>query len=89
LASKKYKGALSEREILIFESVAGDTLERLGYKLDFPCSSHLSFTKEEIKKFEAENAEMKKEAMNAAVPNDITRRQPRQQYLKEIMSRNV
>ena len=87
--TKKYKRGLSEKEILIFESVAGDTLERLGYTLDSPSHSHLRFTQEEVEKFEAENTEMKKEVMNTAVLDDIIRRQPRQQHLREIMFRNV
>ena len=86
--TKKYKKGLTEREILIFESVAGDTLMRLGYKLDFSIKDHIKFSEEELIKFGFENKQMKKEAMSTAVPDDILRRKPRQVLLKDIVLRN-
>ena len=62
----KFLKELSEEDILIFEQVAGDTLEKLGYKKYFANENVRNFTQEEIALFSEINQKMKQESEAAA-----------------------
>lgn len=86
---QKFLTGLSPAQILLFESVAGDVLEILGYKLVNKKSDLRSdFTASEINGFEEENLRLVEEALKTADPNDLNRRRPQSEFLKSIMSRN-
>ena len=86
----KFMTEMSPDELAIFESVAGDTLVKLGYALVTPPSRlRTSFEEEEIRGFEEENARLKRafaENMSAA---DIEKRRPQAELLRRIAAREV
>jgi len=83
--SRKYLKELSMEEILIFESVAGDLLESLGYHLVYPdLSKKYLISKEEIARFELENTLLKEQSMHFADPEGIKLRQPQDELITGI-----
>lgn len=86
--SKKYLKELTGEEILIFETVAGDTLEKLGYKLDFPEESKRKvFSATEIEAFEQENSMLKAQANQQADPEGMKLRKPQDDLITSIKKR--
>ncbi len=83
----KYRKEMSEQEIKIFECVAGGTLTKLGYRLDFPESRKLIFTQEELITFDKENERLRREAKNLISPEELARRQKQEQLVAEIRAR--
>ena len=62
--SKKYLQELTKEEIVIFESVAGEALELLGYELEFSdLSKNLQFSNEDISRFDKENQILKEQSL--------------------------
>ena len=81
----KFLKELSEEEILIFETVAGDTLEKLGYKLyTSPSQRKVIFSDEEKFRFNEENALMKKEIVKHLPVEDILKRKPQSDLIEQI-----
>ena len=85
----KYRGQLSAEEIRIFESVAGSTLQRLGYSLDFPDSPKLVFTEEQIMAFDRENSILRKEAKKLITPAELRSREKQESLVAEIRLRET
>jgi hypothetical protein len=83
----KFKKELSPEDILLFEQVAGDTLEKLGYQLTFPNIGIHMFTSEEINSFNELNLKLKKEARLKQKPGDIEKRWRQENLLHEIKAR--
>jgi hypothetical protein len=83
----KFVQELSEEDILIFEQVAGDTLEALGYNRHFPEAPNKSFTRQEINLFSAENNRMKQETRLKLKPEDLLKRKGQEDLLRSISSR--
>jgi hypothetical protein len=83
----KFKKELSPEDILLFEQVAGDTLEKLGYQRTFPNNGIHIFTSEEIKSFNELNTKLKKEARLKQKPGDIEKRRKQEKLLHEIKAR--
>lgn len=84
----KFVSGLSENEILIFESVAGNTLKELGYTLYFPENKQIVFTEEEINEFSLENEQNKAASLNTLNPLEKEKRVAQKNYLEYIKTRN-
>lgn len=83
--TRKFLNELSSEEIAIFESVAGDTLEKLGYKLCTPADRRIScFSADEIQAFEAENNRLKDLFRQKADPADLEKRRPQEELIGRI-----
>jgi len=85
----KFISGLSENEILIFESVAGNTLKELGYTLYFPENKQIVFTEQEIKEFGLENEQRKTASLNTLNPIEKEKRTAQKNYLEYIKTRNL
>jgi hypothetical protein len=83
----KFIKELSEEDILIFEQVAGGTLEKLGYRRYFPDEKEHTFTQEEIEGFSAVNQKMKQEMRQKIKPEDLEKRRAQEELLRSITSR--
>tara|TARA_R110002124_G_scaffold162510_1_gene329565 strand:- start:70 stop:1089 length:1020 start_codon:yes stop_codon:yes gene_type:complete len=83
----KFLAEMPKNEIRIFEQVAGDTLLKLGYNLQFPESVNHSFSDSEVAAFEVENRERKAEARKNLKPDDLAKRKPQEELLNRIKSR--
>ncbi len=83
----KFLKELSEEDILIFEQVAGDTLEVLGYTRHFPEAKEYRFTEAEIAGFTILNEKLKKEARLMLKPEDLEKRHKQEALLRAIRER--
>jgi hypothetical protein len=83
----KFKKELSPEDILIFEQVAGDTLEKLGYKRIFPNNVKHVFTTEQVTAFNDLNTNLKQEARLQQKPDDIEKRRKQEELLQSIKAR--
>ena len=80
--NNKFLKQLTQREILIFESLAGGMLEEYGYHRVMPKYRLIkAFSPKEIESFEQSNKLLKIRAMGEAGQNDVARRSS-QEYLK-------
>jgi hypothetical protein len=84
----KYLSELSEDEIFIFEAVAGDTLNSLGYKTHF----YNSFTKlvlndEHIAGFKKINEDLKLKIIDNTPAQDILKRKPQNDFINSIKNK--
>ena len=83
--TKKFLRELSSEDIAIFESVAGDMLQQLGYSLCTPADLlRDSFSDEEIAYFNEENIRLKNEFIREVDPVDLEKRRPQDELLKRI-----
>lgn len=83
--TQKFLHELSAEDIAIFESIAGDTLQALGYELSTPENAlRKSFTEEEVIRFAEENNRLKKEFMLQADAADIEKRRPQDELICRI-----
>ncbi len=87
--TNKYLKELSVEEIEIYELVAGDTLQALGYSLNTALQKPELLSAEAIGRYEEENKERKKQFMASAPKNDIEKRQAQLNILQSIKTRNV
>ena len=86
--SQKFLKGLSEAEIRIIESVAGDCLDALGYARAFvPQGEEMHFDVDEVETFEAENQSLMQQRQAETDPEDRRRRNYQMQILAEIKSR--
>jgi hypothetical protein len=82
----KYLKELDQTDIRIFERIAGDTLEKLGYELQF--EKDLSpFSQEEIAQFSEINDQFKAEFKKKLQPKDLEKRRGQEELLKKIKAR--
>lgn len=83
--TRKFLNELSAEDIAIFESVAGDTLGKLGYELYTPAALlRQSFTDAEIANFADENKRLKKAFLQKADAGDIEKRRPQDELISRI-----
>lgn len=80
----KFKKELKPEDILMFEQVAGDTLEKLGYPRIFPINSQHFFSSEEIKLYAELNKKLKQEARLQQKPEDLEKRKNQELLLQGI-----
>ena len=78
----------SEEEVKIFELVAGDVLDQLGYERTQTSPNDVAnFSTDEIAKFDAENARLKSERQETMDAEDRARRERQAALLAEIKER--
>lgn len=82
----KFLKELSEEDIRIFERVAGDTLETLGYALQFE-KNETPFREEEIAGFTEINEQLKAEFRKKLRPEDLEKRRGQEELLKSVRAR--
>ena len=80
----KYLKELTPEEIRIFENVAGDTLEKLGYAVTSDFKNGARIEEHEIEAYSLQNSKMKKEAILTADRHDIEARSPQQELLNRF-----
>jgi hypothetical protein len=83
----KYLKELSPADIQVFEQVAGDTLEELGYPLTFPKNKQNLFSPEDIRSFSEMNTKLKQEARLLSKPTDLAKRRNLELHLQGIEAR--
>jgi hypothetical protein len=80
----KYLKELTPEEILIFEKVAGDTLEKLGYAVTSDYINGTEIEKHTIEAYSLQNTKMKKEVVLTADRHDIEARYPQKEMLDRL-----
>lgn len=86
--SNKFLREMSSEGIRIFELVAGDVLDALGYKrFQTKAGETKKFTADEIKQFDAENQRLKQEVLSKVDPEDMKRRDQQAALIKQIKER--
>lgn len=88
--SKKYKKEMSSYDISIFESVAGNILDQLGYERDFVASGEeLEYSSQDIDEFNKLNISKKLASFLKVDEKDKERRERQLGLLTEIKTRAV
>ncbi|MCR4302447.1 MAG: sulfotransferase [Sulfuricaulis sp.] len=86
--TRKFLREVGESDIRLFESVAGDVLEALGYEcLYVPAGGKTNYSLEEIRQFEAENLRLKEEVLLRTIGDDRQRRDRQAGLIQEIRNR--
>jgi len=86
--TRKFLKEARESDIQIFESVAGDSMDSLGYERLFAKKgSELNFGPNDIRRFDAENKRLKDEVRERIEPADLERRNRQESVIKEIVAR--
>ena len=86
--TRKFLRDASGEDIRLFESVAGDVLEALGYaRLYVPRNGERVFTEADIRRFDEENLRLKGEALDRTNAEDLRRRDRQATLIEEIRSR--
>ncbi len=86
--SRKFLKEAREGDIRIFESVAGDSMDALGYmRLFAKKGQELHFSADDIRGFDAENKRLKEAMREHVDPSDLERRKRQESVLKEIVAR--
>lgn len=86
--SQKFLKGLSEAEVRMIESVAGDCLDALGYDRVFvPQGEEEHFDAGEIEMFQAENRSLMQQRQEETDPEDRRRRKYQMEVLEEVKSR--
>ena len=81
----KFLQELSPEDVALFESVAGETLQKLGYALCTPESRlRKNFSAEEVAFFTEENKRLKQAFNRQVDPEDLERRRPQRELLERI-----
>ena len=88
--TRKFLKQMSEEDVRIFESVAGQSLDELGYdRVYVKKGEELQFTPEQIAAFNEENARGKKAAWETMPEDDRERREEQKAVLDAIAARNA
>ncbi len=86
--SRKFLKEVREEDIRIFESVAGGSMDRLGYERLFAKKGEeLEFGPDDIRRFDMENKRLKDEVRKRVDPADLERRSRQESVIKEIAAR--
>ncbi|HLF35393.1 MAG TPA: sulfotransferase [Cyclobacteriaceae bacterium] len=85
----KFIKEMPKEELEIFESVAGDTLERFGYQRELDHYLDLKFSHEDLKNFDLENERLKQMFLKTVHSKDLLLRQKQEEIIREIRSRNI
>jgi len=84
----KFRREFSGEQLVIFERVAGPVLDELGYQnMIWPNVSQVPFTGSELAQFKHVAEEQYEHVINTAEHEELERRKPQEQLLKEIMAR--
>jgi hypothetical protein len=88
--TRKFLREASEEDIRIFESVAGDVLDALGYERVYvPRGQELKFSDADLRHFDAENKRLKEEVLRGVDTEDLKRRDRQSGLLSEIKQRKI
>lgn len=88
--SNKFLREMSAEDVRVFELVAGDVLDALGYKrFQTKVGETKKFTAAEIKTFDAENQRLKQEVLSKVDPEDMKRRDQQSGLIKQIKERQL
>ncbi|ELS01857.1 hypothetical protein Xen7305DRAFT_00015640 [Xenococcus sp. PCC 7305] len=88
--TKKFLKSMTDEEIEIFESVAGDVLDALGYeRVRIAQGAEIPFTPADIEKFNEINQARKSEISEQMDPEDRERRSIQANLLDEIQARKA
>ncbi len=88
--TNKFLREMSAEDIGIFELVAGDVLDALGYKrFHSKVGETKTFTADEIKHFDAENQRLKQDVLSKVDPEDMKRRDQQGAHIKAIKDRQA
>ncbi len=86
----QFRKGLTFDQIQLVETVAGDTMRRLGYEPEvLPLADPLVLTPERIREYDLANKAMKHEVIMHCEPEDLARRSYQQALLEEIAERVV
>jgi hypothetical protein len=86
--SRKFLKEAHEEDIRIFESVAGSSMDSLGYERLFAKKGEeLEFGPDDIRRFDMENKRLKDEIRKGVDPADLERRNRQESVIKEIAAR--
>jgi hypothetical protein len=86
--SRKFLKEAREEDIRIFESVAGGSMDSLGYERLFAKKGEeLEFAPDDIRRFDTENKRLKDEVRKRIDPADLERRSRQESVIKEIAAR--
>jgi len=86
--SRKFLKEAREEDIRIFESVAGTSMDSLGYERLFAKKGEeLNFGPDDIRRFDIENKRLKDEIRKRVDPADLERRSRQESVIKEIAAR--
>ncbi len=86
--TRKFLKEASVEDVRIFESVAADVLDNLGYERVYaPKGRELIFSEVDISRFDAENRRLKEEVLNRSNAEDIKRRDRQATLIQEIRAR--
>jgi len=84
----KFKREFTGEQLRIFEQVAGDVLQELGYKPMFwPDAPVAKFYEKDLEKFKKENEIQYHKVLEKAEPEELKRRQPQEELLTKIKNR--
>ena len=88
--SRKFLKEAREDDVRIFESVAGDSMDSLGYERLFAKrGGELHFSPDDIRHFDMENKRLKDEIRKQIDPADLERRNRQEGVIKEIIARET
>jgi len=88
--SNKFLDLMPERDLEIFESVAGQVLDELNFeRFLVEKGKELKFSKEQINDYNSQNQQLKDKAMQSIDKEDMLRRLKQSALLKEIQSRKA
>ena len=88
--TKKFLKKATEEEMIIFELVAGDVLDALGYeRVRIARGTETSFSQQAIELYDQINQRLKQEKRAEMDPEDLKRRDRQASLLKEIAERQM
>lgn len=86
--TRKFLREASTEDLRIFESVAGDVLDALGYdRVAVQRGEELTFSPEDVRAFSDENERLKKDILKTLPPDDQERRDRQDAVMAEIKAR--
>lgn len=85
----KYLLEMPEEQQLIYESVAGESLATLGYRLKYWPATTTSFSSAQIEQMKFEEERLRVEAKKRTAPHDIELRRGQENFLRELMLKPV
>lgn len=83
----KYLKELSLDEIEVFESIAGNTLKKLGYKISSTPKSRTEIVQSDINRFNLRNNKLKNQATIKASKHDMDLRCPQKELLEVLQNK--
>lgn len=82
--TNKFLREMTAEDIAVFETVAGETLVKLGYKLHSDPADRKPFTAAQIKAFDEENNALRQEARKKASVSDLEKRAAQDAFIAQL-----